>query len=383
MRPHATTTVRTPSWQYAVETGRGLLRHVGERMAAAQLRPAAAALVCDDAVEATAGAAVDASLRAVGARTARIAMQAREDAKTLATAGDLCERLLADGFDRASALVAVGGGVVGDVGGFVAATYMRGLPCVQAPTTLLAMVDASVGGKTAVNLVRADGTLAKNLIGVFQQPRLVVCDPEALGTLPPRELRSGLAECVKHALIADEPMLGWIESNADPLLAHDPDALGELVARNVAIKASIVAQDEREQGVRALLNLGHTFAHAIESLLHGACTHGEAVAIGTVAACRLGRELGIADAALESRVRALLERVGLPVALPAGAAAHPTADALLHAMAADKKKRDGALRLIVPAAPGDVRIVDAPDRAAILQAWRAVGAREAAQTELR
>jgi 3-dehydroquinate synthase len=248
---------------------------------------------------------------------------------------------------------------------------------VQAPTTLLAMVDASVGGKTAVNLVRADGTIAKNLIGVFQQPRLVVCDPEALGTLPARELRSGLAECVKHALIADEPMLGWIESNADPLLAHDPDALGELVARNVAIKASIVAQDEREQGVRALLNLGHTFAHAIESLLHGACTHGEAVAIGTVAACRLGRELGIAPASLEERVRAVLGRVGLPLALPAGAGtgAHAGAAALLQAMAADKKKRDGALRLIVPAAPGDVRIVDAPATGAILAAWHAVGAR--------
>lgn len=370
MPVQATIDVRTASAHYAVETGRGLVRHAAERMAAHGVRPTSVALICDHAVQATSAAAVDASLRAGGARTARIAMQARESGKTLATAGDLCERMLADGFDRSSAVVAVGGGVVGDVAGFVAATYMRGVACVQVPTTLLAMVDASVGGKTAVNLMRADGTLAKNIVGVFQQPRLVICDPEALGTLPMRELRSGLAECVKHAVIADPPMLAWIVEHADPLLAHDPDALGMLVARNVAIKAAIVSEDEREEGRRALLNLGHTFGHAIEAVLHGACTHGEAVAIGCVAACRLAAQLGMGAGAPEAELRRVLERVGLPVALPVAR----TVAELVAAMAADKKKIQGRLRLIVPVAAGDVRIVEGPPAAAVEAAWRAVGA---------
>jgi 3-dehydroquinate synthase len=256
------------------------------------------------------------------------------------------------------------------VAGFAAATYMRGISCVQVPTTLLAMVDAAVGGKTAVNLVRADGTLAKNMVGSFAQPRLVVCDPECLATLPVRELRSGLAECVKHAVIADPAMLAWIRGRIDPILARDPATLAQLVARNVRIKAEVVGADEREDGRRAVLNLGHTFAHAIESLLHGECTHGEAVAIGTVAACRLAGVLGHGAPDMESAVRETLAAIGLPAALPV---ARP-AEELLSAMASDKKKRGGALHLVVPFAFGDVRVLGDVPNDAVRAAWRAVGA---------
>ena len=363
-------TVRTASATYPVEVASGAARHMAERMAAAGLRPSRVAVICDAAVESSTAAEVDRSLSAAGMAVARIGMQATEDSKTLGTLGDLCERMLADGIDRSGAVVAVGGGVVGDVAGLAAATYMRGIPCVQVPTTLLAMVDAAVGGKTAVNLVRADGTLAKNMVGSFAQPRLVVCDPECLATLPVRELRSGLAECVKHAVIADPAMLAWIRGRIDPILARDPATLAQLVARNVRIKAEVVGADEREDGRRAVLNLGHTFAHAIESLLHGECTHGEAVAIGTVAACRLAGVLGHGAPGMDSAVRETLAAIGLPAALPA---ARP-AEELLSAMASDKKKRGGALHLVVPFAFGDVRVLGDVPNDAVRAAWRAVGA---------
>ena len=370
MHAHSTVHVRTASAAYDVVVGAGAARHVAGLMSAAGMRPAACAIVCDAAVEHGAARAVDESLRAVGVRTARIAMRASEDAKTLETLGDLCERMLAAGIDRAGAVVAVGGGVTGDVAGFAAATFMRGIPCVQVPTTLLSMVDASVGGKTAVNLRRADGALAKNMIGAVVQPRLVACDPEALATLPARELRSGLGECVKHAVIADPAMMEWMAARVDPVLAHDPATLAELVARNVRIKAAIVGRDEREDGPRAVLNLGHTFAHAIEALAHDRVTHGEAVGIGTVAACRLGAEVAGLSSGVEHAVRDLLASYGLPVAVPAGLAV----DRLVAAMASDKKRRGGVPRLVVPHAPGDVRVHEDVHASAIERAWRAVGA---------
>ena len=367
MQTHAID-VRTASAAYQVLVGRGLAREVGARMRAAGVRAAQAAVVCDDAVATGAGAAVLASLAAVGVGAVRLPLHASEDGKTLAAVERLCAAMLDAGLDRGSAVVAVGGGVVGDVAGLAAATYMRGVACVQVPTTLLAMVDASVGGKTAVNLVRTDGTLAKNMVGSFAQPRLVACDPDVLGTLPARELRSGLAECVKHALIADPAMLAWIEANADPLHAADPDTLGELVARNVRIKAAVVGEDEREEGRRALLNLGHTFAHAAEARMHDAVTHGEAVAIGLVAACALGEAMGTTDPALRRRTVDVLQRVGLPVRLPRPV---PAAE-LVAAMASDKKKRDGALRFVVPHAAGDVRVEAGVAPAQVERAWAAV-----------
>ena len=365
-----TITVRSSSASYPVVVSRGASRRVAELLAAGGLRPSSVSVICDATVESSVAREVDRHLSVAGIRVARIAMPASEESKSLATLGDLCERMLADGMDRSSAVVAVGGGVVGDVAGFAAATYMRGLACIQVPTTLLAMVDASVGGKTAVNLVRGDGTLAKNIIGSFAQPALVVCDPELLSTLPARDLRSGLAECVKHALIADPAMLAWIEANADPLHAADPDTLGELVARNVRIKARIVGQDEREAGQRANLNLGHTFAHAIEARMHDAVTHGEAVAIGLVAACALGEAMGVTDPALRLRTVGVLERVGLPVRLPRSV----PVGALLKAMASDKKKRDGGLRFVVPHAAADVQVEFGVPQDLVERAWAAVGA---------
>lgn len=362
--------VRTDSADYQVLVGRGLAREVGARMRAAGMRPRIAAVVNDASVGDGAGAAVGSSLAAAGIATVRLPVRASEELKTLATVEGLCAAMLDAGLDRGCAVVALGGGVVGDVAGFTASTYMRGIACIQVPTTLLAMVDASVGGKTAVNLPRGDGTLAKNMVGSFAQPQLVVCDPELLATLPARHLRSGLAECIKHALIADPSMLAWIEANADPLHAADPDTLCELVARNVRIKARIVGEDEREAGMRANLNLGHTFAHAIEARMHDAVTHGEAVAIGLVAACALGEAMGVTDPALRLRTVGVLQRVGLPVRLPRAV----PAGELLAAMAGDKKKRDGELRFVVPRAAADVRVESGVPAALVERAWAAVGA---------
>ena len=370
MHAHATIHVRTASAAYDVVVGAGASRHLAGLMSAAGVRPAACAVVCDAAVLDGPARAVGESLRAAGVRTAMLPVRGGEDAKTLDTLGDLCGRMLAAGIDRAGAVVAVGGGVVGDMAGFAAATFMRGIPCVQVPTTLLAMVDASVGGKTAVNLRLPNGTLAKNMVGSVVQPRLVACDPESLATLPARELRSGLAECVKHAIIADPAMLEWMAGRADPIMAHDPATLADLVARNVRIKAAIVGRDEREDGPRAVLNLGHTFAHAIEALAHDRVTHGEAVGIGTVAACRLGAEVAGLSGGAEHAVRGILGRLGLPAAVPEGL----SVARLVAAMATDKKRRGGVPRLVVPHAPGDVRVHEDVQPAAVERAWRAVGA---------
>lgn len=371
MQPVRTVEVDAPSGRSRVEIACGLRRHLGARMAAAAIVAGPVgrvALVRDAGVPEMMAADVRAG---IGCPVVDIAVTGGEESKSLESLGAVAARMLDGGIDRGGAVVALGGGAVGDLAGFAAASYMRGIPCVQVPTTLLAMVDASVGGKSAVNLLRGDGTLAKNMLGAIVQPRLVVCDPECLATLAPRELRAGLAECIKHAVIDDEAMLGWIEAHADAIRAVDPVTMLELVDRNVRLKAAVVAGDEREDGRRAELNLGHTFAHAIESSMHAACTHGEAVAIGLVAASRLAGVLGAAGAAeLEARVRSVLASVGLPAALPVP---RPAAD-LRGAMASDKKRRGGVLRLVVPFAAGDVRTgIAAPDEA-VDAAWRAVGA---------
>lgn len=341
------------------------MRHVAALAAAAGMRPTAVAIVADAAVEAQQGAAVHTSWTAAGVRAVRLSMQATEDTKTLATVEDLCQRMLRDHLDRSSALVAVGGGVVGDTAGLAAALFMRGIAWVQVPTTLLGMVDAAVGGKTAVNLPLPGSGLAKNMMGAFWQPRLVVCDPDTLATLPVRELRSGLAECVKHAVLADPALLAWMEERADPILAADPATLEALVARSVAIKAAVVARDERETGERAHLNLGHTFAHAIEALDHAHVKHGEAVAIGLVAAAHLGGNEGV-----KAAVTRTLQRLGLPTALP-----NPLpVGALMRAMHADKKAVAGALRLVVPQALGTVSVQGGVPESAVQAAWAAVGA---------
>lgn len=262
-----------------------------------------------------------------------------EQYKNVDILNQIFDALLTHHCDRKTTLVALGGGVVGDMTGFAAACYQRGVAFIQIPTTLLSQVDSSVGGKTGVN-----HRLGKNMIGAFHQPRCVVIDTETLNTLPERELSAGLAEVVKYGLINDVEFFAWLEQHADTLMARDPVALSEAIERSCANKARIVAQDEKEGGVRALLNLGHTFGHAIETGMgYGVCLHGEAVAIGMVLAAEMSARLGwMTDAEVE-RARALLQKMQLPTQIPS----ELHIDNLLATMQVDKKVQDGVLRLIL------------------------------------
>ena len=286
-----------------------------------------------------------------------------ESQKTLARFGEALGDLAAMKASRDATVVALGGGVIVDLSGFVAACWMLGIAFVQLPTTLLAMVDSSVGGKTAVDLPQG-----KNLVGAFHQPVAVIADTDTLATLPDRELSAGLAEVVKYGALGDAGFFDWLETHADALLARDPAALGEAIERSCRHKAAIVARDETEQGERALLNLGHTFGHAIEAVQgFGGLLHGEAVAVGMVLAARLSADLGRAPWADAARLATLLERLGLPVSVPEGLAA----EALLGRMALDKKAVSGQLRLILWRGLGQAEVVrDAPADAlrAVLEA---------------
>ena len=266
---------------------------------------------------------------------AELVVPAGEASKTRAQWSALSDQLLERGFGRDSALVALGGGVVGDLAGFVAATYLRGIPYLQVPTTLLAMLDASVGGKTGV-----DTPHGKNLIGAFHPPVAVAADPLVLRTLPEREYRAGLAEAVKHGLIADAEYFTWLGASAEAITRRDETTLATLVRRSIEIKAAVVDEDERENGRRAILNAGHTVAHAVEHASGYALAHGEAVALGLVAECRLAETMGIGRPGLADQVGELLRRLGLPVRLER---ALPR-DRVLAAMAADKKNRAARVR---------------------------------------
>ena len=266
------------------------------------------------------------------------------------------DALLGQGADRKTVLYALGGGVVGDMTGFAAASYMRGVPFVQVPTTLLAQVDSSVGGKTAIN-----HPLGKNMIGAFYQPQLVVCDLDSLATLPPRELSAGLAEIIKYGPIADMAFLGWIEANLDALLACDPAAMAHAVKRSCEIKAWVVGQDEREAGLRAILNFGHTFGHAIESGLgYGEWLHGEGVGCGMVMAAHLSQRLGLVDMAFVQRLTALVARAGLPVRGPV-LDNTDNAGRYLALMRLDKKSEAGEIKFVVIDGPGRAAVRGAPD----------------------
>ena len=279
-----------------------------------------------------------------------------EEFKTWATLNLIFDALLQHGCDRKTVLFALGGGVVGDMTGFAAASYMRGVPFVQVPTTLLAQVDSSVGGKTAIN-----HPLGKNMIGAFYQPQLVVCDLDTLQTLPARELAAGLAEIIKYGPIADMAFFGWIEANLPALLAREPAALAHAVKRSCEIKARVVAQDERDVGLRAMLNFGHTFGHAIEAGLgYGAWLHGEGVGCGMVMAATLSQRLGLIDAAFVQRLTTLIRRAGLPVAGPKLASAD-NAGRYLELMRVDKKAEAGEIRFVVLDAPGSAVLRSVPD----------------------
>jgi 3-dehydroquinate synthase len=279
-----------------------------------------------------------------------------EEHKTWQTLNLIFDALLLNGCDRKTVLFALGGGVVGDMTGFAAASYMRGVPFVQVPTTLLAQVDSSVGGKTAIN-----HPLGKNMIGAFYQPERVVCDLDTLKTLPPRELSAGLAEVIKYGPISDMAFLDWIEANVDALMARDPAALAHAVRRSCEIKAWVVAQDEREGGVRAILNFGHTFGHAMEAGLgYGQWLHGEAVGCGMVMAATLSQRLGLIDVALVQRLKLLVQRAGLPVVGPK-LDATDNAGRYLSLMRVDKKAEGGEIRFVVIDAPGQAAVRTAPD----------------------
>jgi 3-dehydroquinate synthase len=314
-----------------------------------RLRGTLAFVVTDEHLRPHAEAAA-AALAAAGFRTALEVLPAGEAQKALAVAGHLYDRLAGLQADRKAAVVAVGGGVVGDLAGFVAATYNRGLALLMVPTTLLAMVDSSVGGKVAVNHPRA-----KNLIGAFHQPAGVWIDTDVLATLPDREYRSGLAEVVKYGVTLDAEFFAWLEGHAAEVLRREPGAVRHVVTRSCRLKADVVERDEREEtGLRAVLNYGHTFAHAFEAVGgYGAWLHGEAVAAGMVCASRLAERLGLIDRPVTERQRRLLEAFGLPTAPRAW-----PADDLLAAMRIDKKSLAGRLRFVLPRRLGEVGLVE-------------------------
>ncbi len=352
-----------PHHRYVIQIEAGLLPRLGE-LVRDVARHDLATLIVDEAIAKSHGRVAARALAAAGYDTQVGLMPSGEQHKTLGTVRSLYELMLNHKRERRSPLIALGGGVTGDTAGFVAATYLRGVPLIQCPTTLLAMVDASVGGKVGVNVPQG-----KNLIGAFYQPHAVFIDVETLRTLPDREVRCGLAECVKHAIIRDAELFTWIEQHADDLLQLDTATLIELVERNVRIKAAVVMADEKESGERAHLNFGHTFAHAIESALsYGTYEHGEAVALGMVAATALAVEQRRCETDLLDRLVALLTRLGLPTSTTK----LPAADEMIARMRTDKKVADGQIRLVLPDYLGQVSTVSDVPKEAIEAAWDAL-----------
>ena len=347
---------------YRIDIAPGLLDDGA--LLASHLRGRHALIVSDSQVAPLYAQRVQAAL-AAGRPDAKIALHvfdAGEASKTLANFSGVIDALAALGATRDACVYALGGGVVGDLAGFAAACWMRGIDVVQLPTTLLAMVDSSVGGKTAVDIAQG-----KNLVGAFHPPCAVIADTAALRTLPPRELRAGFAEVIKYGAIVDAPFLHWLDANADGLLAGDDALLADAIARSCAHKAAIVERDPFERGERALLNFGHTFGHAIETEQgYGGLNHGEAVAVGMVLAARLSTLLGLADAADGERLRALLERFGLPTTLP------PNLDpaALVARMRLDKKAQGSGLRFVLWNGAGKARVVADVAEARVLDALR-------------
>lgn len=344
---------------YDILIGRGLLGELAPLVKAAC--PAARyAVVTDSHVSKLYGEQVVARLHDGTLHAELFQFPAGEWNKTRETWATLCDKLLAAHFGRDSAVLALGGGVVGDLAGFIAATYLRGVPYVQLPTTLLAMIDSSIGGKTGI-----DVSAGKNLLGAFHQPRLVAADLDALATLPSLQLAAGIAEAVKHGVIADADYFQFLERERDGVAAKQPDTLERLVRRSVEIKAGVVAADERETGRRAILNFGHTVAHAVEATAKFAVLHGEAVAIGMAYEARLAETIGVAERGTATRIRQLLARYALPLELPPSA----SVDDLVGAMRLDKKGREGTVRFALPEAVGRMRAdgsgwtVAAPERA--------------------
>ncbi len=324
---------------HAAHVGDNVLDRLGELAVAAQLNAGPCAIITDSNVEKIYAARAIDALRKSGFAPITISFAAGEASKSAVTLETLYDRMTAENLDRASTVFALGGGVVGDLAGFAAATFLRGVPLVQVPTTVVAQVDSSLGGKTGINHRHA-----KNLIGAFYQPRLIVADVATLATLPEREFCEGLAEVIKYGAIMDAPMIAGLEQTIDAILARQIDLLEQVVAQSLAHKAAVVSADERESGLRKTLNFGHTIGHALEaSAGYGKYLHGEAVAIGMVAAARLSTRYAGFSADQASRLERLIARAGLPVELPAGW----RSDEFIRALKLDKKRADGALEFVL------------------------------------
>ncbi len=324
-------------------------------------------IVTDETVNQLYGDRLRSRLEPFFERVETLSMSAGETTKSVATMERLWKLIIETGADRRSVIVAFGGGVPGDVAGFLAATFARGIRFVQVPTTLLAQVDSSVGGKAGINLPDA-----KNIVGAFWQPAAVLIDPDVLKTLSDEQYQSGLAEVIKYGVIADAALFELLESNIDKIDDRDPGLLAEMIARCCRIKADVVARDEKEtSGLRMHLNYGHTWGHAIESVCgYGEFTHGAAIAIGMNCAARLAIALGIADTELLAKQSSLIERLGLPGDLVGSESSGQLHDELLAAMKRDKKVLDGKLNLILPTKIGQVGVYPAPDDRAILDSFR-------------
>jgi 3-dehydroquinate synthase len=333
---------------YEIEIGTGNLRQLGS-FVLQRAKVTHAVVIADENVAQTHAVSAVESLHDSGVRVDLVKVESGESSKSVAMADVLWRALAQTGADRKTLVVAVGGGVIGDLAGFIAATYMRGLRFVQIPTTLLAQVDSSVGGKVGVNL-----PTAKNMVGAFWQPLGVLIDTAVLTTLPPREYAAGLAEVVKYGVILDEEFFAYLEQSAPALNQRDSEALRRVVMRSCQLKAGVVEQDEREEsGVRAVLNYGHTFAHAFEAVTHyGSLLHGEAVAIGMMCAARLARALGRIPQELVDRQDALLRALHLTTSVPSSDVGE-----ILNAMRRDKKVEHGSLRFVLPARLGYVELV--------------------------
>lgn len=343
---------------YDIIIGSGLLGRAGELIAPCLPAPRVV-ILSDTTVAAHYAAPLTRALEEASIAVRHITVPPGEGSKSFAAYQSVMEQLLALAPDRKTTLIALGGGVVGDLTGFAASTLLRGVPFIQVPTSLLAQVDSSVGGKTAIN-ARA----GKNLIGSFYQPRLVLADLDTLATLPPRAMRAGYAEIIKYGLIADAAFYRWCLSHAEKLLAHDLPSLQQAVMKSCAMKAAIVEEDERESGRRALLNFGHTFAHALEAEtgFGERLLHGEAVAVGMVMALRLSARMGLTDAAAEAELAAHLRALGM-AASPADITHAWDAAAISRHFAADKKAEAGALTFIVLRTPGAAEVARKVDAA--------------------
>jgi shikimate kinase/3-dehydroquinate synthase len=352
-----------PGGQYPIYLGDGLLAHAGGALrASGAAQGSRVAVVSNPVVEPLYGAQLETALRAAGFQPVVCTIPDGEEYKTLDTVAGLYDQFLKGGLDRSSGVISLGGGVTGDIAGFAAATFMRGVPFVQVPTTLLSMVDASVGGKVGVDLPQG-----KNLAGAFKQPALVVVDPGVLATLPAEEVRSGMSEVIKHGIIGAPDLFAELESPHPE--SQCPMSVSQL-ARALEVKIQIIEADPFEQGRRAVLNLGHTVAHALERLSDYGLRHGEAVAIGMVAAARISAELGRAEPSLPGRIEAALAAWGLPVRCPPFGVGE-----IWEAMAHDKKRRGRSQRWVLPHAIGHVEVADAVPRQVVASVLTGMGAR--------